>query len=186
VVVVSTSLNPQSRSHILAVDATQTLQRLGADATLIDLRENPLPLCDGSACYSDPGVEKLSARIERAQAILIATPIYNFDVNASAKNLIELTGDAFTEKPVGFLVSAGGRSSYMAPIGIANSLMFDFRSWVVPRFVYATREDFHEDLSLTPRIRERIEQLSQALLDLTRALDWVKNERAQRVAGRSS
>ena len=46
-----------------------------------------------------------------------------------------MAGRAFTGKPVGFVCAAGGRSSYMAVLGLANSLMLDFRCLIVPRFV---------------------------------------------------
>jgi FMN reductase len=176
VLVVSASLNPNSRSYRLAESAAEALGRLGAEATLIDLREWDLPLCDGDTSDSHPAVEKLSALIRDAAAVLLAAPVYNYDVNAAAKNLIELTGDAWSEKPVGFLCSAGGKSSYMSPIGLANSLMFDFRCWIVPRFVYATRQDFDEQRRPLPHISERIEQLAQATLGLARALEWMSRQ----------
>jgi NAD(P)H-dependent FMN reductase len=175
VLVVSASLNPNSRSYRLAESAADALGRLGAEATLIDLRKWDLPLCDGDKSYSHPAVEKLTQLIRDAGAALLAAPIYNYDLNAAAKNLIELTGDAWNEKPVGFLCSAGGKSSYMSPIGLANSLMFDFRCWVVPRFVYATRQDFDETRRPSPQINERIEQLAKATLGLARALQWMSN-----------
>lgn len=43
--------------------------------------------------------------------VLVAAPIYNFDVSAAIKNLVEQTGRAWTDKVVGFLCSAGGRAS---------------------------------------------------------------------------
>jgi FMN reductase len=175
VLVVSASLNPNSRSFHLAEGAADALGRLGAEVTLVDLRKWDLPLCDGDKAYSHPAVEKLTQLIQDAAAILLAAPIYNYDVNAAAKNLIELTGDAWNEKPVGFLCSAGGKSSYMSPIGIANSLMFDFRSWIVPRFVYATRQDFDEQSRPSPPIMERIEQLAKATLGIARGLEWINN-----------
>lgn len=61
----------------------------------------------------------------------------------------------------------------MAPIGLANSLMFDFRSLVVPRFVYAVKEDFDESGAVTDPLRERVEQLAAAAVDLARALEWL-------------
>lgn len=175
VVVVSASLNSNSRSYRLAEAAVAALGRLGAEVTLVDLRKWDLPLCDGDQSSSHPGVAKISQLIQDAGAVLLAAPIYNYDVNAAAKNLVELTGDAWSEKPVGFLCSAGGKSSYMSPIGLANSLMFDFRSWIVPRFVYATRQDFDEKRAPLPHINERIEQLAKATLDIARALEWMSN-----------
>jgi FMN reductase len=178
--VISASLNPNSRSFRLAQTAAAAFRRLGAEVKLIDLRELNLPLCDGRQSCSQPAVKQIAQQIEEAGAILLASPIYNYDVNASAKNLVELTGDAWTEKPVGFLCSAGGKSSYMSPIGLANSLMFDFRSWIVPRFVYASGDDFDADRSPTPRVAERIEQLAQTTLDLARAVAWMKDQHLER------
>jgi NAD(P)H-dependent FMN reductase len=183
VVVVSASLNPASRSYRLAQSAAAALGRLGAAVTLVDLRQWELPLCDGDESYSDPNVEKLTQLIQPAHAVLLAAPVYNYDVNAAAKNLIELTGDAWNDKPVGLLCSAGGKSSYMSPIGLANSLMFDFRSWIVPRFVYATRQDFDGDGAPLPNISERIEQLAKATLGIARALEWMNNPQG---AGKTS
>ena len=42
-----------------------------------------------------------------ATTILIAAPVYNYDVGAAVKNLIEHTGDAWTDKTVGFMLAAG-------------------------------------------------------------------------------
>jgi FMN reductase len=184
IIVISASLNPDSSSFRLAEAATGAVGRAGGEAALLDLRQWDLPLCDGDASYSHPAVEKISPMIQHADGILLAAPIYNYDLNAAAKNLIELTGDAWSGKPVGFLCAAGGKSSYMAPIGLANSLMFDFRSWIVPRFVYAARTDFDSLGGPSPQILERIEQLAKATVDMTRALEWAK--KAAAAAGASA
>jgi FMN reductase len=178
IIVISASLNPSSSSFRLAEAATDAVGRAGGEAQLLDLREWDLPLCDGDATSSHPAVEKINPLIESADGILLAAPVYNYDLNAAAKNLVELTGDAWSGKPVGFLCAAGGKSSYMSPIGLANSLMFDFRSWVVPRFVYATRADFDSQGAPSPKILERIEQLAKATAEMARALEWLKKEGA--------
>src|SRR4051812_30939474 len=100
-------------------------KELGSDAEHIDLRQFPLPLCDGDAAYSDPNVNILGAKITAARVILVSVPIYNYDANAAVKNLVELTGSAWEEKIVGFACAAGGQSSYMSIMALANSLMLD-------------------------------------------------------------
>ena len=171
VLVVSCSLSAASRSRVLAASAAEALGRLGVTAGLVDLQEWDLPLCDGGDCYDHPSVAPLKRRIEAADAVLVASPVYNYDVNAAAKNLVELTGSAWRDKPVGFLCAAGGRSSYMAPAGLAVSLMLDFRSLIIPRFVYAVKEDFDESGGAAGPLLERVEQLAAAAVDLARALD---------------
>ncbi|MFT5171063.1 MAG: NAD(P)H-dependent FMN reductase [Candidatus Marinamargulisbacteria bacterium] len=142
ILIISTSLNPSSRSHLLAEYVSLQLTENGDKGAQIDLRKLPLPLCDGNKAYGDENVQSVAAQIKAASGIILASPIYNYDVNAAAKNLIELTGKSWMEKPVGFLCAAGGKSSYMSIMGIANSLMLDFRCHVLPRFVYSTGEDF--------------------------------------------
>jgi hypothetical protein len=62
-------------------------------------------------------------------------------------------------KVVGFLVAAGGSGSYMSVMGVANSLMLDFRVTVIPRFVYATGGCFAGGRLEDCDIRERVENL---------------------------
>lgn len=171
ILVFSCSLNPSSRSRTLAEEALRELLHRGIDASLVDLRDLNLPLCDGDASYEAPGVEELTERIRGASGILMAVPVYNYDGNAAAKNLIELTGDAWNEKPVGFLCMAGGHSSYMSILGFANSLMLDFRCWIVPRFVYATRDDVSDGAIRSHKIMGRVHELAATLVRLTRGLE---------------
>lgn len=139
--VVSCSLNPDSNSYLLARHAVDELRAAGAAVELVDLREHPMPACDGQTC-TNASVAQLAAQVRSADAILPAVPIYHCDVNAAAKNLVEHTGSAWREKVVGFLAAAGGHASDMSVMSLANSLMLDFRCLIVPRFVYATRPDF--------------------------------------------
>jgi FMN reductase len=167
--VISCSLNPDSHSHRLARHAAGELQRLGATVAFADLRDHALPICDGQSC-TNPSVDTLSASIRAADAVLLAVPIYNYDVNAAAKNLVEHTGKAWENKTVAFLAAAGGHGSYMSVMSLANSLMLDFRCLVIPRFVYATGHDFDATSVTSPKIRDRITQLCTETLRITNAL----------------
>jgi FMN reductase len=156
--VISTSLRSNSLSRRLG---EQLARELGSEAEHIDLRDYPLPLCDGEAAYSDPNVEKMTSRISAARVILVTTPVYNYDANAAVKNLVELTGSAWEGKIVGFACAAGGQSSYMSIMGLANSLMLDFRCVIIPRFVYATGDDFTGEKISSADVKKRIKQLAE-------------------------
>lgn len=158
--VLSTSLHPESNSRLLAREAHRALLAEGHAATLLDLRDLPLPLCDGKTAYGHPNVAQAAAAIRGADGIFAATPIYNYDANAVLKNLIELTGKAWENKVVGFACAAGGSSSYMSIMGLANSLMLDFRCTIVPRFVYATEADFSSEAITHPDIARRTQELA--------------------------
>ncbi len=113
---------------------------------------------------------KLNASIEAADAILVATPVYNYDVSAAAKNMVELTGSSWENKIVGFLCAAGGMSSYMSVMAFANSLMLDFRCVILPRFVYATGDSFEDDELKDKKVAKRIEELADELIRFGKAL----------------
>ncbi|CAN5325800.1 NAD(P)H-dependent oxidoreductase [soil metagenome] len=168
ITVISCSLSPDSRSRVLVNSAAETLRKHEATVQLLDLRDHPLPMCDGEDC--DPQIlAPLRDAIQSADAILLGVPIYNYDVNAAAKNLVELTGSAWEGKLVGFLCAAGGHGSYMSVMSLANSLMLDFRCLIVPRFVYAVGKDFAGDEVTSPKIRERVEQLCSETARLAKA-----------------
>ncbi len=170
ILVLSSSLHPESRSRILARACRDRLQSLGRPVELFDLAATPLPACDGASAYGALPVQELSRKIEQADAILIASPVYNFDVNAALKNAVELTGKAWTGKVVGLMLAAGGHGSYMSAMGIANSLMLDFRCLIVPRFIYATGEAFDGERIIDEPTRQRVDLLVQDALRLADAL----------------
>lgn len=161
ILVVSTSLSSDSNSRLLAQEAVRVLLADGHAASLLDLREYPLPLCDGGPSYGHPNVAAVDGKLRDAGAIIIATAIYNYDANAAVKNLIELTGSRRENKAVGFLCAAGGLSSYMSIMSLANSLMLDFRSVIVPRFVYATGDAFGAGAITDPEVAERVAELAR-------------------------
>ncbi|MEY2492730.1 MAG: hypothetical protein QOH24_1681 [Verrucomicrobiota bacterium] len=168
--VISTSGNPDSNSRRMGRIAFDFLKKAKADCEWLDINQLQLPLCDADACYNEPAAQKLSATIEAADGIMVATPVYNYDVSAATKNMVELTGSAWEDKVVAFLCAAGGMSSYMSVMAFANSLMLDFRSVIVPRFVYTTSDAFEGEHLVDAKVGKRIEQVARELLRFTKAL----------------
>ena len=153
-VIISSSLSTHSNSRKMALLAKQLI---GSNCCLIDLRDYPLPLCDGNSNKPD-AIEHVKSKIDSAHSIILAGPVYNYDLNATAKNFIEWTGYAWNKKVVACMLAAGGKNSYMAPLSFMNSLMLDFRCIVVPRYVYADRSGF-ADGGIDPKVATRIEEL---------------------------
>src|SRR5437762_5206657 len=150
--------------------AFRRLEKAKVECQWLDISELGLPLCDADACYTQPASQKVSKAIKAADGILLATPVYNYDVAAAAKNLVELTGSAWEERVVGFLCAAGGMNSYMSVMAFANSLMLDFRCLIVPRFVYATGDAFDGDELKDKKVIKRIEELAGEIIRYGQAL----------------
>lgn len=162
----------------MAHGALNRLESAGLEAEFIDLQTLSLPVCDGSSCYQHPDVIELKRKVADCEGAIMAVPIYNFDVNAAAKNLVELTGDAWKEKVVGFLCAAGGQTSFMSVMGLANSMMLDFRSVIVPRFVYANEQDVVGEQIVDAKTRERLDEVVSTLIRFSRALNLIPQDSA--------
>lgn len=178
--VISGSLHPDSRSRCLAKAGLERLEQLcsaevvdqreSSGVEWIDLAEYPLPFCDGHSAYGDPNVGTLTAKVKAARGILLASPVYNYDVNAVVKNMIELTGRSWQDKVVGLMCAAGGQGSYMALMSLANSLMLDFRCLVLPRFVYATGDAFSAQGIEDELIQGRVDELADRFYQVANAV----------------
>ena len=154
------------------------IESLGSTVQLHDLRHYNIELRDVNSGRKNNQIQELVRDIQTASAVILAVPIYNFYANAAAKNLIELTGGAWNEKVVGFICAAGGRSSYMSIMSLANSLMLDFRCFIVPRFAYATGDAFVNDRTeemylSSAEVKERLHELAEITTRLAGAIESV-------------
>ena len=99
----------------------------------------------------------------------MSIPVYNFNVSSSAKNFVELTGKMWEGKIAGFMSAASGRSGYMSVMGLANSLMLDFRVVIIPKYVYAERASFKNG-KIDKEIKKRIDELGKDMIRFSNAL----------------
>lgn len=160
IAIVNTNLNPKSKNAILSKEMENLCEKKGCEVDYINLAEIELPFCDGGSCYGDKQVIEVTERVKNSEAIIWCSPIYNYDLNAVAKNFLELTNSAWSEKVVGFICQAGGEKSYMSAMPFGNSLMLDHRCRLVSRFVYATGKDFIEgQLEVDGEVMKRLERL---------------------------
>ena len=180
--VISCSLDPQSRSRILAHHSRDLLTAAGHQVTLIDLRDTPLPHFDNDTVFSDPNFQVFHRAIASADGVVLAAPVYNWALGSVLKNLIEATGStgeqgqrsAWFDQLVTFVCSGGLPHSYMAPASLAASLMLDFKCVINPYQVYASGRDWGEDGTLSSALQARLEKTLR-----------VKTELAARLQGRS-
>lgn len=178
ILIVSTSLNPSSYSFLLAEKAYNLLKSIsGVEASLIDLRLFQLPFCNGTnqSAFQHPDVISLSKLIQEQDALILATPIYNSQVSASCKNFFELTSskatnNAWQKKIVALLAKAGGTRSYMAPMSFLEGLMLDARCFIIPNFLYTSQADFTKEKQLSTEVDERLQNLVNETVDITKKL----------------
>ncbi len=168
ITIIATSLNADSKSQVLARMFQDELIQAGVQVEFFDLREMEVPFAGTVEGWSSPpDVVALQKSVEVASHVVFAVPIYCYDVNSAAKNIIELIGRSFTKKVIGFICAAGGSGSYMSVMGMANHLMLDFRCVIVPRFLYVEGGDWNEDGTLKEEITDRLTQLKSDMSEIS-------------------
>jgi len=172
--ILSCSLDPNSRSRLLAKEAQRRLSDQGHVTTFIDLREFPLPSFDNDRAYQAERLAYLNEAIRGADGVVLAVPIYNWSVGGAAKNLVEITGSTdeargltspWFDQVVTFLVAGGLPHSYTAHMPFATSLMLDFKCVINPYHVYATSRDYSES-GWSERLIARLEKTLQVSTEL--------------------
>ena len=150
-VVVSASLAAESRNRALAAMAHDAVMNArGWTSSLVDLRELDAPNFDDGDIYEWDGYGRLHGLIRAADAIVMASPVYNWDCSSELKKFIEYIGStppdgslvgALFDKVVTLLTAGGIPQSYMAFTGTAMSLMLDFKCIINPYNVHVPGED---------------------------------------------
>jgi chromate reductase len=137
-----------------------------------------LPLYDADLELDPPEpVGELRARIAAADALLIATPEYNYSVPGVLKNAIDWASrppqtSPLRHKPVGIMgVSGGPSGTARAQLALRQVFVFT-RSYVLPEPELLVREGrlrFDPNGNLVDdEVRERVRELVAALADWTR------------------
>jgi FMN reductase len=106
---------------LIALEAALGLAReAGAETVLADVRELALPVFDADLPLSafPPTLPWLLDEARRADAYLIASPIYHATISGAVKNVLDSLdflgadgGDYFGGKPVGLIVHGGGSAA---------------------------------------------------------------------------
>ena len=146
----------QGNSALLTKTAEHAARQGGASVERIFLHDLAISPCDGcglcrksvdSPCVLDDDMTTLYVRLRAADAILIATPIYSYNMTAQTKLLLDrlyalgsAEGNALSGKRFGFVVVYGGANPFTSGAATAMRCLHDTfarkASWM--RIVHGT------------------------------------------------
>lgn len=166
-VIGSTSLTSRTRSLALSI-LQQLQQHLALDIQLVELASIARPL--GSALYRNElpeDVEHQLRRIENADLLLAASPVYRGAYPGLFKHLFDLIdADALINTPV-LLAATGGSERHALMLEHQLRPLFGFlQALTLPIGVYATAADFDADQLASGQLRERIALAAQRAADV--------------------
>lgn len=157
IIAISGSLRARSYNTAL-LQACAGLLPEGATLELVPLHEVPLYNGDFDSDEDRPAaVETLKAKIAAADAVLLATPEYNYAESGVLKNALDWAsrpagGSPLTGKPVGMMGASPGGSGAMRAQESLKLTVVACQGLLFPHFgvaVGAAHEKFDGDLKLT-------------------------------------
>ncbi len=162
VAAISGSRREASYTAIAIETALLASEELGASTEHIDLRSLELPVFDPDE-QATRDVGHVQTSLQRADAILLGTPVYHGSYSGVLKNAIDHCGfEEFEDKTVGLLAVAGGRF----PISAMDHLRTVCRAlnaWVLPTDVAIPQANAvieHAEI-VDETIAQRVERLGR-------------------------
>ncbi|HIT77074.1 MAG TPA: NAD(P)H-dependent oxidoreductase [Candidatus Avipropionibacterium avicola] len=122
----------------------QAAQRDDLEVDVIDLADHDCPpvLHDDAPPAS---VAALGQRLQRAEAFIVVTPVYNRGYPASVKNAIDWFYGEWQLKPIGF-VSYGGRTGGLQSIDALRGVFTEFHAVTLrDTITFANQADHFDD-----------------------------------------
>lgn len=175
----------------LAACAASMARELGAEVSLIDMADFPMPIYDGDLEES-AGIPENASRLRNLMvshdAFLIACPEYNGSITALLKNAIDWTSrptgeigmsSAYAGKVAGLLSASPGDLGGMRGLVHVRAILSGMGVLVVPgdASVSAAHQAFAEDGKLgDQRAGKRVAALVKTLVETTSALRRSKSE----------
>jgi FMN reductase len=166
------SVTPPGRLRRAVDEALQrAAARNDARPVLVDLADTRIAFADGRPLDAlEDDTAEVVGQIERADAVLLATPVYRGSFTGALKNLLDhVPVAALRDTPVAIVSMGGSDHHYLGVERHLRDVLSFFGAHPLPTAVYLASRDFHDG---TPgdRAAGELDELLDALVALTRAL----------------
>lgn len=178
------STRKDSFNKKLITVAAESARSAGAEVTLIDLKDFPLPLFDQDveALGEPENAKKLKALFKSHQALLISAPEYNSSITPLLKNTIDWVSrqkegekplECFTGKTAALMSASPGALGGLRGLVTVRSILGNIGVLVLPNQVAVPKahDAFQADGSLKDAAQqESIKKLTAGLVEILKKL----------------
>lgn len=120
----------------------------------------------------------ITQTLMEAAAIMIGRPIFQASIPATLKKIFDLLAvDAFRDKVVSMLVTAGSAKHYLVAEQQLRPILFYMKAQVVQSYVFIEEKDFHRKEITSDDVIFRIERLVEDTVVLTRTYTKIRDEK---------
>ena len=159
--------------------AVKSVESLGVDVRILNLRELKLPFCDGGDDYPDyPDVKLLQNTVKEADGLILATPEYHGSVSGVIKNALDLMSfEELSDKVTGLISVLGGQPNSNA-LNELRLIMRWVHAWVIPEQIAIGQawKAFDDTGNLVDETLERrFDKFAKSLVENTQKLREGRN-----------
>ena len=151
--VISSSLNPDSKSYKICKMVTKLLEKKGIEVELLDVRDYEL----GHTFRTTPDMQKITDKITTADNFIIGMAVYSYSINDSLKSVLDNCFEEVNGKKYGIVCAAGGEKSYLATQHLTQVCANEWRMIQLPRVVYTSGKDWADGELVSADVSERVE-----------------------------
>ena len=137
VLIISTSLRSHSNSEALANSFAEGAKAAGNEVETITLRDKSITFCKGclacqtlGCCVIQDDAVEIAERMRTADAIVLATPIYYYEMSGQMKTLLDRVNSLFPTdyafREIDFLSSAAENEE-----GVDERVIHGLEGWIV-------------------------------------------------------
>jgi len=166
VLIIQSSLNPQSKTAVVVGETEKILNSLDeVDCQILDLRYFDMQFCDGRKLTDyNSDTQKAFEMINDADGFIIGMPVYCYSVSGPLKNLIDITSSAMEKKVAGILCTTGSPMSFLASSDLAKILAYESHVFSVQPVVCSSYEDFKDGKLKSRKVKEKLKNMIEVLL----------------------
>jgi NAD(P)H-dependent FMN reductase len=161
------SVTPAGRLHAAVAAACEVAAALPAvSASLLNLADHKISFADGRPLdrFADD-TAAVVRRLDDADAVLLASPVYRGSFTGALKNLLDLTPlDALRGKPVGIVAMGASPHHYLGVDWHLRGVLAWFGALVAPTSVYLESAHFRDGRLADDGARGAVSELVRALL----------------------
>ena len=148
----------------IAMDAClQSLKRQfpEVETELLDLKEFDIVFSDGRDVRDYEGdAAKLIQSLLAADAVIIGTPTFQASIPGALKNVFDLLPqDAFQDKVVGIIATAGSSKHYLMVEQQLKPILSYMKATIVEKYVFVEEQDFFKKEIINDDVLFRIDRL---------------------------
>jgi NAD(P)H-dependent FMN reductase len=161
------SLRSSSVSRMALEIAIEGAQRAGGTVTAIHLGEPALPLFDAADSATSTAVLRFKTLAQKADALLLATPVYHDSMSGVLKNALDFLYDELEDKVVGLISVGGGRAGQGLALEHLRAVLREMNAMTLNRQVLLSGAADAFDENGVPRdtaMATRLRQLGQEVV----------------------